>query len=90
MSTTETQALPAGTWAVDPVHSTIGFSVGYMVGSFAGTFSDFDVVGTDGLLTESAKLASVQVKDPNFEMYLQGNRARRSQPAREKVWRSET
>jgi polyisoprenoid-binding protein YceI len=89
MSTTETQALPAGTWAVDPAHSTIGLSVGYMVGSFAGTFSDFDVVGTDALLTGSAKLASVQVEDPNLEMYLPGNRARRSQPARGKVLRSE-
>src|SRR5882762_4154221 len=30
MSTTETKAVPAGRWALDPVHSTIGFAVGYM------------------------------------------------------------
>jgi polyisoprenoid-binding protein YceI len=71
MSTTETQALPAGTWAVDPVHSTIGFSVGYLAGTFTGTFSHFDVVVTDGVLTGSAKVDSVQVKDPNLEMHLQ-------------------
>jgi polyisoprenoid-binding protein YceI len=71
MSTTETQALPAGTWAVDPVHSTIGFSVGYLAGTFTGTFSHFDVVVTDGALTGSAKVDSVQVKDPNLEMHLQ-------------------
>jgi polyisoprenoid-binding protein YceI len=71
MSTTETQAVPAGTWAVDPVHSTIGFAVGYMAGTFTGTFSDFDALVTDGVLTGSAKVASVQVKDPNLEAHLQ-------------------
>jgi polyisoprenoid-binding protein YceI len=71
MSTTETQALPAGTWAVDPVHSTVGFAVGYMAGTFTGSFTDFDVAVTDGVLTGSAKVASVQVKDPNLEGHLQ-------------------
>jgi polyisoprenoid-binding protein YceI len=71
MSATETQALPAGTWAVDPIHSTVGFSVGYMAGTFTGTFSDFDVVMTDGVLRGAAKVASVQVKDPNLEAHLQ-------------------
>ena len=71
MSTTETQALPADMWAVDPVHSTIGFSVGYLAGTFTGTFGDFDVVVTNGVLTGSTKVASVQVKDPNLEMHLQ-------------------
>jgi polyisoprenoid-binding protein YceI len=71
MSTTETQAVPAGTWAVDPVHSNIGFAVTYMAGTFTGTFSDFDAVVTDGVLTGSAKVASVQVKDPNLEAHLQ-------------------
>ena len=71
MSTTETQALPAGTWAVDPVHSSVGFAVGYMAGTFTGSFSDFDVAVTDGVLRGSAKVASVQVKDPNLEAHLQ-------------------
>jgi len=71
MTTTEMQAVPAGTWSVDPVHSTIGFSVDYMAGTFAGTFSDFDVSVADGVLKGTAKVASVQVKDPNLEGHLQ-------------------
>jgi polyisoprenoid-binding protein YceI len=71
MSTTETQAIPAGTWAVDPVHSNVGFAVDYMAGTFHGTFNEFDAVVTDGVLNGSAKVASVQVKDPNLEAHLQ-------------------
>jgi polyisoprenoid-binding protein YceI len=71
MSTTETQAVPAGTWAVDKVHSNVGFAVDFMAGTFTGTFSDFDAVVTDGVLRGSAKVASVQVKDPNLEVHLQ-------------------
>jgi polyisoprenoid-binding protein YceI len=71
MSTIETQALPAGTWSVDRVHSTVGFAIGYMAGTFTGTFSDFDAGVTDGVLNGSAKVASVQVKDPNLEAHLQ-------------------
>ena len=71
MSTTETQAVPAGTWAVDPVHSNVGFAVDFMAGTFHGTFNEFDAVVTDGVLQGSAKVASVQVKDPNLEAHLQ-------------------
>src|SRR3954469_10334379 len=71
MSMTETDALPAGTWSVDPVHSNVGFGVGYMAGTFTGTFSDFDADVTDGVLKGSAKVASVQVKDENLEAHLQ-------------------
>jgi polyisoprenoid-binding protein YceI len=71
MSTTETQALATGTWSVDKVHSNIGFAVGYMAGTFGGTFGDFDAVVTDGSLKGSARVASVQVKDPNLQAHLQ-------------------
>ncbi|HEY3944632.1 MAG TPA: YceI family protein [Solirubrobacteraceae bacterium] len=71
MSATETQAVPAGTWSVDKVHSSVGFGVDYMAGTFTGTFSDFDAVVTGGGLRGSAKVASVQVKDPNLEAHLQ-------------------
>jgi polyisoprenoid-binding protein YceI len=71
MSTTDTQAVPAGTWAVDKVHSDVGFAVDYMAGTFTGSFSDFDASATDGVLKGSAKVASVQVKDPNLEAHLQ-------------------
>lgn len=71
MSTTETQAVPAGTWTVDKVHSDVAFAVDYMAGTFTGSFSDFDAAVTDGALKGSAKVASVQVKDPNLEAHLQ-------------------
>jgi polyisoprenoid-binding protein YceI len=71
MSTTETNALPIGTWTVDPVHSSVGFGVEYMAGTFTGTFNEFDVAVAEGVLKGSAKVASVQVKDPNLEAHLQ-------------------
>jgi polyisoprenoid-binding protein YceI len=71
MSTTETQAVPAGTWTVDKVHSDVGFAVDYLAGTFTGSFSDFDAEVRDGVLKGSAKVASVQVKDPNLEAHLQ-------------------
>jgi polyisoprenoid-binding protein YceI len=71
MSTTETQVVPAGTWTVDKVHSNVGFAVDYMAGTFTGSFSDFDAEVSDGVLKGAAKVASVQVKDPNLEAHLQ-------------------
>jgi polyisoprenoid-binding protein YceI len=71
MSTTQTQSVPAGTWTVDKVHSSVGFAVDYMAGTFTGSFSDFDAEVTDGVIRGSAKVASVQVKDPNLEAHLQ-------------------
>ena len=70
-TTTEIQAVPAGTWSVDKVHSNVGFAVDYMAGTFNGTFADFDAAVGDGVLAGSAKVGSVQVKDPNLEAHLQ-------------------
>src|SRR3954454_14286308 len=70
--TTTQQALPTGTWGADTVHSTVGFAVPYLAGTFQGTFSDFDARLSDGVLRGTAKVASVQVKDPNLEAHLQG------------------
>src|SRR5712691_9767455 len=72
MSTVDTHVLPTGTWQVDKVHSSIGFAVDYMAGTFHGTFSDFDAAVTDGVLSGSANVASVQVKDENLAAHLQG------------------
>ena len=36
------QALPAGRWAVDKTHSSVGFAIDYMAGTFTGLFSDFE------------------------------------------------
>ena len=71
MSTTEAQVVPAGTWAVDKVHSHIGFAVNYMAGTFTGSFSDLDAELRDGALRGSARVSSIQVKDPNLAAHLQ-------------------
>lgn len=71
MSTTEVQALPTGTWTLDRVHSNIGFAIDYMAGTFTGSFSDFDAELRDGVLRGSARVSSIQVKDPNLEAHLQ-------------------
>jgi polyisoprenoid-binding protein YceI len=71
MSTTEVQVVPAGTWTADKVHSHIAFAVKYMAGTFTGGFTDFDAELNDGVLRGSAKVASVQVKEPNLVAHLQ-------------------
>jgi polyisoprenoid-binding protein YceI len=71
MSTTELQAVPAGTWGLDKVHSDIGFAVDYMAGTFTGGFGDTDAELVDGILRGGARVASIQVKDPNLAGHLQ-------------------
>src|SRR5881275_2588948 len=73
--TTDTrQSLPLGTWALDPVHSTIGFEVSYLAGTFRGQFREVGAVleaGETPALSGSAKVASVDVKDENLAAHLQ-------------------
>src|SRR6266480_3028822 len=64
-------ALPAGTWILDPVHSTIGFELPYLAGTFRGHFTDVDAKLSAGSLTGSARVASVDVKDENLAAHLQ-------------------
>jgi polyisoprenoid-binding protein YceI len=77
MSTAGTTTIaPAGTWSLDPVHSIVGFEVGYLAGTFKGTFRDVSatlVVGEDGRATleGTAQVASVDVKDENQDAHLQ-------------------
>src|SRR2546422_4791995 len=75
-TTTDTrQALPVGTWSLDPIHSAIGFEVDYLAGSFRGQFREvagkLDAAGDKPVLTGSAKVASVDVKDENLAAHLQ-------------------
>jgi len=67
----DTQVVPTGTWSVDKVHSTIGFAVDYMAGTFQGSFGDVDANVSDGVLRGKAKVASIQVNDPNLAAHLQ-------------------
>jgi polyisoprenoid-binding protein YceI len=65
----------AGTWALDPVHSSIGFEVPYLSGTFKGQFREAQaklVVRDEKLhLDGSARVASVDVKDENLSAHLQ-------------------
>jgi polyisoprenoid-binding protein YceI len=74
MSTTQTK-IPAGTWSLDPVHSTVGFEVGYLAGTFRGNFRDVRVQlnATDDStrIEGTANVASVDVKDENLSAHLQ-------------------
>jgi polyisoprenoid-binding protein YceI len=79
MSTTQiptTTALPAGTYRLDPVHSSAGFAVKHMVvATFRGRFEDFDAtltVDESGKASLSGVVAvdSLQVKDENLKGHL--------------------
>jgi polyisoprenoid-binding protein YceI len=72
LSEIEVEVVPAGLWEVDKAHSSIGFAVGYLAGTFRGSFRDFDAYVEHGVLTGSARVGSVQVKDEYFAARLQG------------------
>lgn len=77
MTTTLTQApvIDTGTWQLDPVHSRVGFAVGYLAGTFHGSFAPFaatltvDETGT-ARLSGSAKVEGIQVQDENLVAHL--------------------
>jgi polyisoprenoid-binding protein YceI len=75
-TTTETrQALPVGNWSLDPIHSAVGFEVDYLTGVFRGQFREaaakLQAEGDGPVLTGTAKVASVDVKDDNLSAHLQ-------------------
>ena len=75
-TTTQAQNLiPAGSWVVDRVHSTVGFEVKHMVVStFRGDFEQFDAEldSTNGTarLVGTARPASIDVRDENLAAHL--------------------
>ena len=73
MSTVQQRTVvPTGTWNVDPVHSSLGFAVKHnTVMTFKGEFGDYDASLVEGRLEGTARVASVQVDDPNLVAHLQ-------------------
>ena len=70
MSTT-LQQIPTGTYAIDPVHSSIGFGVKYnKLATFRSTFDKVDAQLADGILTGTADASSIQIDEPNFKGHL--------------------
>jgi polyisoprenoid-binding protein YceI len=63
--------LPAGTWQLDPVHSSVGFSVKHMlVANFRGGFGTFDVTLDETALRGTVDVVSVDVSEPNLNDHL--------------------
>ena len=75
MTATISTLAPAGTWSVDPVHSSVGFEVHYLAGTFKGEFheisAELTVDDDRASLEGTAKVASVDVKDENLSAHLQ-------------------
>ena len=69
------QLAPAGTWAADPVHSSVSFEVVYAgTSTFRGAFTDFAATLTGGAgpaLEGTARVASVDVRDEQLNAHLQ-------------------
>ncbi|WP_016883807.1 MULTISPECIES: YceI family protein [unclassified Rhodococcus (in: high G+C Gram-positive bacteria)] len=77
--TTATATLPnltAGTWAIDTVHSTVGFSVRHlMVSKVRGTFNDFTgaiTIAEDGTaaVTAEIQVASIDTKNTDRDAHI--------------------
>jgi polyisoprenoid-binding protein YceI len=64
-------ALPTGTWQIDPVHSTVEFSVKHMVvANFRGGFDAFDVTVDEAGIRGTVDVSSVRVSEPNLTGHL--------------------
>jgi polyisoprenoid-binding protein YceI len=77
-ATSQTQvAVPAGTWSVDPIHSTIGFEVKHFgISTFRGRFTGYEGTietgeGTIENVTGAVKVDSVDVSDEQLSGHLQ-------------------
>jgi polyisoprenoid-binding protein YceI len=69
---TTAQRIPSGAYALDPVHSSIGFGVKYNVGTFRTTFDEVEAQLADGVLTGTAQAASINIDQPQFKQHLLG------------------
>ena len=77
MATRTTTLVPAGTWEVDPVHSSVDFSVKHMgIANVRGRFTDFQgtvEVGEDAFSAKahgSVKVASIDTNDEGRDTHL--------------------
>jgi polyisoprenoid-binding protein YceI len=71
-TTTEQTVVPAGTWALDPVHSKAAFSVKHSgIATFRGSFGEVDGSLEDGVLTGAVKVSSVEVPVEQLVGHLQ-------------------
>jgi polyisoprenoid-binding protein YceI len=77
ISTAKTTVVPAGTWSVDPAHSTVGFSVKHLgIATVRGTFEQFEgtfEVGDElasGRAFGTVKAATINTNDAGRDEHL--------------------
>jgi polyisoprenoid-binding protein YceI len=74
-TTTSLEAIPAGTYNVDPVHSNVGFEVRHMgIATVRGAFRKFqgtlDATGDSPVLEGTVEVATVDTNDPQRDAHL--------------------
>src|SRR5437773_3712180 len=74
-TTATKQQIPTGSWKIDPVHSSVSFSVQHMgVSTFSAGFGDIDagltVTDESARLFGTAKVESVGVEEPQLRGHL--------------------
>lgn len=72
---TQTAVIPAGTWKVDPVHSSVEFHVKHLgIATVKGQFKEFEGTlesGPDGVVTYgTVQTASVDTREPQRDAHL--------------------
>src|SRR5690242_10260789 len=75
MSTLSIEAIPAGTYAVDPAHSSVGFEVRHMgIATVRGTFREFqgsvDAAADAPALSGTVEVKSIDTGDENRDTHL--------------------
>jgi polyisoprenoid-binding protein YceI len=71
MSTTTIEKVPAGTYSLDPVHSTFGFAIKHNgISTFRGQFEQVQATLEDGVLTGIAQVESVKTAIPDLKQHL--------------------
>jgi polyisoprenoid-binding protein YceI len=71
MSITTIEQVPAGTYSVDPVHSTFGFAIRHNgISTFRGQFEQVQARLEDGMLSGIAQVESVKTAIPDLKQHL--------------------
>jgi polyisoprenoid-binding protein YceI len=71
MTTTTLQQVAAGTYNVDPVHSSFGFAIKHNgISTFRGQFQEVAATLEDGVLTGTAQVESVSTPIPPLKEHL--------------------
>jgi polyisoprenoid-binding protein YceI len=69
--TTTIQTVPAGTYSLDPVHSSFGFAVKHNgVSTFRGRFDEVEAELSDGVLVGTAQVESINVPIADLKGHL--------------------